>query len=617
MKKIKYTILSVVSVLMALSMTGCDDILDTKAESALDEVQIFSKYELAYGAITAIYHSFGETNSYRGRTLPWYGFNTDIEWYNSSEKVGNDSDRADLAAYISPTSNAQMSITNDPWSKMYEAVERCNLAISGLRAYGKPDPVSNPKMAQLLGEALTLRAIVYVDLINCWGDVPARFTPVSSEDMYIPVSDKDVIFKQLIADLQEAAGLVAWPNETTHTSTVEHVNKAFVNGFLARVCLYASGYSVRRASSKTELSSDPELAKSVLYPIALQACKDVIASKTAVLEDAFETIFINNCKDIVAAGGESLWEMPFANEPSARGRQVYTFGTKHNKIDQFGLAQGGSVGPTPNFFYDFNVKDMRRDVTCIPYEWTNADNSKQQLRSLKTWTFGKYRYEWMDRQITSGTDDGINKQYMRYADILLMAAETENELNGPTNAVQYVKEIRQRAFASADWATEVDAYLSAASASKETFFQAIVDERAFEFCGEMLRKADLIRWNKLKSSMDITKEKMYRLRGRTGEYADLNDKLYYKMVDYSWTRKGKTIIEIKGGLEIYGLNHGETADMSGSYDASETWISATKLEDAKIESIYARNPDLYMYWPIFDVTLNASNGYIVNAPWYN
>ena len=43
----------------------------------------------------------------------------------------------------------------------------------------------------------------------------------------------------------------------------------------------------------------------------------------------------------------------------------------------------------------------------------------QELNSIDKWYFGKLRYEWMNRYIES-TDDGINKQYMRYADIVLI-----------------------------------------------------------------------------------------------------------------------------------------------------------------------------------------------------
>ena len=55
--------------------------------------------------------------------------------------------------------------------------------------------------------------------------------------------------------------------------------------------------------------------------------------------------------------------------------------------------------------------------------------------------------------IPTGNDDGINRQYMRYADIVLMRAELENELNGASAAVPYLTKIRNRAFATSDRAT--------------------------------------------------------------------------------------------------------------------------------------------------------------------
>src|SRR5204862_58046 len=147
--------------------------------------------------------------------------------------------------------------------------------------------------------------------------------------------------------------------------------------------------------------------------------------------------------DVVQAGGEALWELPFAD---GRGRVLFTFAVRHRSIDQYtGQNRGGQAGPLPTVFYDYDVTDTRRDVTCVPYEWGTAVNgvSKQQLTSLNTWAFGKYRYEWMSRYVTSTNDDGVNKLYMRYAEIVLMAAETANELTGPTAAAPYLKMIRQ------------------------------------------------------------------------------------------------------------------------------------------------------------------------------
>lgn len=616
MKKIQYLKTLTVLIAGSLFMNSCSDIFDTKSPSSLDDANIFSIYDLASGTINNIYVYYGEQN-YRARYLPWYGSNSDIEWYNSSEKGD---DKAHVANYNTSPTNGQMNIANasEPWSNIYNGIEKANLAIQGLETYAD---LTDANMAQLYGEALTLRAMAYVDLINAWGDVPARFEPISTETMYLPRENRDVIYKRIIADLQTAETLVAWPNESTITSTVERINRAFVKGFLARVCLQASG-SALRSDGTIRVSDDAELAKSVLYPIALQACKDVMEQegKYVALESSFESIFKKICQDEIAAGGESLWEIPYANSPAPRGRQISTFGIKHNAIDQFvGKAQGGQIGPTPNLFFDYSIKDTRRDVTCIPYMW-DKNPGVQKLNDIKTWYFGKNRYEWMSRNITSD-DDGINRQYMRYADVVLMRAELENELNGVSAAAPYLRKIRERAFAANDWATEVDAYIAAIT-TKEAMFKAIVTERGLEFAGEMLRKADLIRWGLLKSQLDETKAKMYRLRNLEGEYADLNPYLYYNMVDFTWTRGSATTTEKEAALEIYGLNHGETEEPTNyeyvtqnSDGAKSKWISESALKDDKIETIYVRDPEKYMYWPIFQYNLDA-NPLLENYSWY-
>jgi len=70
-------------------LTSCqdsiDEFLEAPTKSSLDESVIFSTPALAAGAIDGIKIPFAETNSYRGRFLPYYGLNTDIEWFNASQ----------------------------------------------------------------------------------------------------------------------------------------------------------------------------------------------------------------------------------------------------------------------------------------------------------------------------------------------------------------------------------------------------------------------------------------------------------------------------------------------------------------------------------------------------
>lgn len=569
-----------------------DDFLDTPAQSTLEESVIFSTPGLAQSAIIGILEPMGQTNSYRGRFIPFYGFNTDTEWNFSSDQAG--SSQGELMNYDTKPNNAQMNSGNNAWSQMYRGIELANLAIRGIREFGNPEPGN--ELGQLLGEALTYRAIYYADLMKAWGDVPARFEPLTSETLYLPKSNRDIIYKQLLADLEEAATLVPWPNETASTNTVERVNKAFVKGFRARLAMVASGF--QQYPDGIRRSNDPALSVQNMYTLALNEANDVIQSGRAYLEPSFETLWRKLNEDNTTAGGESLWEIPFAE---GRGRVLFSFAVRHRGVDQHtAQPRGGIAGPVSTVFYDFDEQDTRRDVTCVPYQYGNPDVSgfaRQELVNLETWYFGKYRYEWMNRYVTSTNDDGVNKIYMRYAEVLLIAAEAANQLQGPGAAAPYLKEIRRRAFPSELHLEKVDNYVNSLTSAQE-MFEAIVDEHMFEFTGEMERKQALIRWNKLGTNLVEAQTKLFNLRNRTGEYADVPQTLYYRYAEDNET------------LEIYGLNRNENIDPGPEFSAFE-W---TFQDDNLINNIFKPgvDPDTRQFWPIWQIFLDTSNGQLVN-----
>src|SRR6218665_80887 len=581
--------------------TSCDDFLEAPSKSSMEPSVIFSTPDLAKQAIDGIKIPFGETNSYRGRYLPWYGMNTDTEWYNSSESITDD--KTDLVTYDPKPNNSQMNTRDNVWAMMYSGIERANLCILGLRTYGNPTP--NSELGYLLGEALTLRAVYYADLLKTWGDVPYRFEPVTNATIFIPKTSRDVIYKQLIADLGEAATLVPWPNGNDATTKVERINKAFVKGLRARLALAASGF--QQYPDGIRRSNDPDLSVATMYTLALNECKDVIQSGSAHLEPSFETFWRKYNQENTAAGGESLWEIPFGE---GRGRMLFTFAVNHTSIDQFqanGTNRGGVAGPLPTVFYDYDQTDTRRDVTCVPYKYGTAVNNiaKQELGALNTWYFGKYRYEWMTGFVTSKNDDGVNKIYMRYAEVLLIAAEAANELEGPSAAAPYLKEIRRRAFPAAVQTVKVDNYVDGLT-SKEAMLNALVNENKYEFTGEMERKQALIRWNLLKAKLDEAKVNMKSLADRTGRYADVPSTLYYKY-------KADNV-----SLDIYGLNRGETTSPGADW-SQFTWTWTGTATDTKINTLYKPgvNPDNRQFWPIWKVFIDGSNGKLTNDYGYS
>lgn len=595
-----YIKLSIFSMALAAGMTSCD--LEAPTQSTLDGSSVYSVYSLAEAEVMSIHVSFGETNSYRGRFLPYYGLNTDVEVPSGTAPsfASKNDDKQNLLNYDTSESNGQMNTDNNAYAKFYEGIERANLAIEGLRQYG--DVANNKNMAQLLGEALTLRAVIYTDLTKAWGDVPARFTPNNNDNIYMPRCNRDSIYKVLLADLKEAEDYCYWPNQNSVTKTTERVSKSFVKALRARIALYAGGYGLRGDGYR--LSKDPELAPEKMYQIAKEECEDIINAGYNKL-GSFKENFTKLCQDNVTAGGESIWEIPFSD---GRGRVLYTWGVKHASKDQYTQQnQGGVNGPTPYLYYDFDADDARRDITCVPYQWSKElvnGKSHQELRKISQWCFGKLRYEWMKRIVTSTNDDGVNFQYMRLADVYLMAAEAENQLGNTSTAWNYMEPVLARVLPAA----KVNALKAKYCASKDAFQQGIIEQRGFEFAGEQLRKADLVRWGIIDNKMAEAKQKLTDLANRQGAYEGLPDKIYYTL-----DTDGET-------LKLYGLNKGEdNADKIKELKAAgwenKSWFvsnGANIITEDYINGLYVEQPSTHCLWPIWKTFIDKSNGYLNN-----
>uniref|UniRef100_UPI00402738AD RagB/SusD family nutrient uptake outer membrane protein n=1 Tax=Prevotella sp. TaxID=59823 RepID=UPI00402738AD len=596
-----------------LATTSCD--LDAPTKSTIKEDIVFSTEELADAAIMGIHQSFGETNSYRGRFVPYYGTNTDCEIFNNYGGVSDPTTdkEASLACYSTSSTNTYMNTSNNAWAKLYEAIERANKAISAMEK--NADIEGDAGLGQLYGEILTLRSFIYFDLVKAWGDVPYRFEPVTSETLYLPKTDRVTVLKKVMEDLETAEKYLGWPNENKYTVSTERASKSFAKGLRARIALFLAGKS-EWSNEGLRYNLTDESERKAMYTIARDECVSIINQHCNQLGATFDENFRNLCKEDVTAGKESIFEIPFSD---GRGRVLYTWGGKHKTTDPWtGLAKGGVNGPTPTLWYDFDKDDVRRNITCLPYTWDNGEKTISGA-SGGGWSFGKLRFEWMSRKVTSTNDDGINYQVIRYADIYLMAAEAENALNGPANAKQYLKPILDRAYP----ADKANSILAAAS-SQESFQSTIEDQRKFEFAGEGLRKLDLMRWGKLSSTLAETKEKMTELSNRTGRYANYPKKLYYNEGLGAANTDADT-------YEVYGLEEGQTDDEGKAlYSSSSNWFSYREHVDGEKDSdkksiddnnnkidkylqyLYVNDPDQKMFWPIWKVFIDSSNGLLKN-----
>ena len=611
-------------IFFSFALTSCDTFLDAPSNSLLSDDMIFSVPDSANKGIVAIYDIIGQNNSYRNRLWLQMGVNTDIEYRSGWSSTLNDTlavTKSDdfFALYDANTTvpdGYSNNAADNPWNRLYQGIERSNLAIAGIRKYGSP--AAGNDMGHLLGEALTMRAFFYYDLIKWWGDVPAWFKPVDQFSIYLPKSNRDTIYNQIIKDLQEASTIMYGPG-TKYTNTTKRLSKDAARGLLARICLSAAGYSMRPIDgtddSEIKITVTPERQKE-LYGIARQACRDIITDGNYSLASSFKSVFYDQCQDVETHGRETIWQLPYYM--GVRGRMLYNLGLPRD-ADGYNnkVAIGGQFKIIPSFYYDYDANDTRRDITVVPYKVTKNATSGVMEQSLSSgvvgFNIGKWRAEWL-KVPDAGTDDGVSPIVIRYADVLLMFAEADLFLNG-SEGQQYFDQVRQRA-------------LGANFTQIPLTLDNIKKERAFEFCGENIRKYDLERWGELKSGIDKAKANLTALRNGTGDYANVPAIIYYKLVTDATANAANHLTNTEGVLKIYGLNRGETddkiaTDPTGGW-TKKTWTNAVTtspadyyISDNFVKTLYLQNPDKRQLLPIMYSIISTSNNLLKNDYGYD
>jgi hypothetical protein len=153
----------------------------------------------------------------------------------------------------------------------------------------------------------------------------------------------------------------------------------------------------------------------------------------------------------------------------------------------------------------------------VPY-FVAANGSTKIGQAITNLQDGKYRRDWMTNPTVAPTSAqqyfSLKWQIIRYADVLLMLAEAENEINGPTaEAYDAINKVRRRGYGkpinAADATVDIPAGLS-----KTDFFKMLVRERALELGGEGIRKYDLIRWNLLGTALSASRANLLLLSNR-------------------------------------------------------------------------------------------------------
>ena len=514
-----------VAAIVLLSFNSCNKFLDQKPITDVSTDVVFSDVPSALKALAGVYSRMVGDAGYGIRVSLYYPLDTDEV---QGPTGAGDNDRRDIARYAATPGNAQ--ITN-PFNQMFTGIEYANICIANIpkmAMYSNGTDQEKKKLQRMYGEALTLRAQFYTEAIRNWGDLPANFAPASTLATSNPFpsrTNRDTIYDRLLEDLKLAATLVPWRNELSAIGdgADERITKGTVKGLRARIALYRGGFSLRQ-DGVVKRSAD----YLKYYQIARDEAAEVMASNQHSLNPSYKALWKDqvNARAVADPNGELMFQASGIGGVGAGDTKLaYYNGPTVNALGN------KSINILPTYFYAFDSTDLRRDVTCAIYN-VAADGSAKIGQAITAICDGKYRRDWISNPTVSPADKiqyfSLKWQILRYADVMLMFAEAENELNGPTAAAyNAVNQVRRRGYGQSITAPNAAVDLPA-GLSKASFFTAIVKERSLELGGEGVRKYDLIRWNMLASKIAETKAALLAMSTLSAPYNTLPTSMFYR-----------------------------------------------------------------------------------------
>jgi len=382
------------------------------------------------------------------------------------------------------------------WKNLYVGIERANTLLANL---DRAD-MDAAKKAVVRGEALFLRGFYYFTLVQYYGDVPLKLQPSNSvNNVDLARTPYKDVYAQIIADMKEAEPLV---KTATAIGSSGEISQSTVRGILARVFLTMAGAPLH----DTEKFRD-----------AREWALKVKESGEHMLNPDYTQIFINEVKDIEDVK-ECIWEAECYGTNNDAFREGGRIGNENGVLcratsfDVIGYAYGFN-STTWKLYYLYSNNDVRRDWAISTYSLA-PDGTKTMLAANNIYgrNTAKWRREYELLSPKNKNYTPTNFPMLRYADVLLMLAEAENEVTGPTTlAHEALNLVRKRA-----------GLTDTTIATQDGFRMEIRNERARELCFEGLRKPDLIRWGIFVQTMQDASDEIKAHASASYSYAAVN-----------------------------------------------------------------------------------------------
>ncbi|MDR0833703.1 MAG: RagB/SusD family nutrient uptake outer membrane protein [Candidatus Symbiothrix sp.] len=468
MKKLIYALSIIFSIAFASS---CND-LDVVPIGQLSDGNFPVSDEDAIAVTNAVY-----TTNIRISTALGYLFDLTTELEAGDE--GNPNGGSGLISSIrwDPTNSYWAS----NWNRLYDIVTRANDVVDKI---GSSNVVTPDLKKRLVGEAKFLRAYAYFYLVQAWGEVPLA---LHATDIAVPRTDINVVYKQIIQDLEDAA--VALPAAAQYAAEDK--------GRATQGAAYAYLSKVYLVWGQTDVTADAATRK--------QRFTESVKNANLVTGYALEEDFLANWSRTNRNGKESIFSVQHI-------QGQYAAGDGGNHLVHCAIAEGLTnakkshvYAPSEKYYNDFDDRDQRKNGTYIKH--VDDDGTGNSFTFTSFLRFRKYAGEVLTQAqiLAAAQTRDINRTVIRYAEVLLLKAEAINERDGAPNAEAYeaINQVRRRAFKqfpvtspAIEPGVELPGGLDYAG-----FKAKIQQERVFELTYEQNRWTDLVRWRILQKTL--------------------------------------------------------------------------------------------------------------------
>lgn len=397
--------------LVALGTASCSDFLSTEPKGELTSGNFFKTPDHAIQATNATYSILRE---WPVHVFAWIG-ETDIA-SDDATKGSVPGDAGFLGELDDLNFIADNAAFRTTWMGYYQGIYRANVALEGIPTISMDAELQ----ARLIGENKFLRAYFYFFLVRAYGGVPLITAPLRPGEFFQPRATAEEVYALIEQDLLDAIEVLP---ESYGAADVGRATSGAAQAMLAEVHLYQGEYAD-----------------------ALQYAEDAINSGQYSLYPDYETLFTTMGEN----SSESVFEVQAAVQPGS-GCQPWQ-GCSNSQYSQ---VQG--IRGTPNTGWGFNTPsfdleaayepgDPRLQATIL-YPWEMIPDGSERVVYLNT-AMPNPRFNqkpFISPDNTGGSfNSGVNIRRLRYANVLLTAAEAAYQTGGGM-AATYLNMVRQRA----------------------------------------------------------------------------------------------------------------------------------------------------------------------------